>query len=138
MATECFGSIRRAAPGEFSGCITLREVLDSRRYRKQRRAPNAIRLCRPSFVIRGSDADLIGVKCPLEELERREQARGDRQIGFARWQFERVHQYGSYDLEIDTFQSTPEDCAYQLKSLLLSGKEPEAFRRLAKDFGTQR
>jgi hypothetical protein len=37
MATECFGSIRRAAPGEFSGCITLREVLDSRRYRKQRR-----------------------------------------------------------------------------------------------------
>jgi hypothetical protein len=105
MATGCFGSIRRAAPGEFSGCITLRELLDSRRYRKQRRAPNAIRLCRP---------------------------------GFARWQYERVHQYGSYDLEIDTFQSTPEDCAYQLKSLLLSGKEPEAFRRLAKDFGTQR
>jgi chloramphenicol 3-O phosphotransferase len=53
----------------------------------------------------------IGVKCPLEELERREQARGDRQIGFARWQYDRVHQYGAYDLEIDTFQSTPEDCA---------------------------
>jgi hypothetical protein len=39
MATECFGSIRRAAPGEFSGCITLREVLDSRRYRNHADTP---------------------------------------------------------------------------------------------------
>jgi len=79
----------------------------------------------------------VGVKCPLEELERREQPRGDRQIGFARWQYERVHQYGPYDLEIDTFQSTPAECALQLKSLLLSGNKPEAFRRLARDFGNQ-
>jgi len=58
--------------------------------------------------------------------------------GFARWQYERVHQYGPYDSEIDTFQSTPEDCAFRLKSLLLSGKEPEASRRLATEFGTER
>jgi chloramphenicol 3-O phosphotransferase len=74
----------------------------------------------------------VGVKCPLDELERRERARGDRQIGFARWQFERVHRYGSYDLEIDTYVSTPQDCAAQLKELLLSNTEPEAFPRLAR------
>ena len=74
----------------------------------------------------------VGVKCPLEELERREQVRGNRQIGFARWQFERVHRYGSYDLEIDTHASTPQECAAQLKELLLSNPEPEAFPRLAR------
>lgn len=72
----------------------------------------------------------IGVKCPLEELERREIARGDRQIGFARWQHERVHCYGPYDLEIDTSTHSPEECATQLRDLLLSGKSPQAFDRL--------
>lgn len=76
------------------------------------------------------DVFLIGVMCPLHELERREIARGDRQVGFARWQHDRVHRYGPYDLEIDTFGSSPEVCAGQLKDLLLSGIRPRAFERL--------
>ena len=80
------------------------------------------------------DVLFVGVKCPLEELERREKARGDRQIGFARWQSERVHRFGEYDFEIDTFENTPEQCAVQLKELLLSGRKGEAFRRLRKQF----
>ncbi len=72
----------------------------------------------------------VGVKCPLEELERRELARGDRQIGFARMQSERVHRYGAYDFEIDTHRNTPEECAELLKALLLSGQKGKAFDRI--------
>lgn len=80
--------------------------------------------------LRDNEVYFVGVKCPLEELERREVARGDRQVGFARWQFDRVHQYGEYDLELDTFAQTAEECAAQLKELMLSGKPPLAFERL--------
>lgn len=78
------------------------------------------------------DVLFVGVKCPLEELERREIARGDRQIGFARMQYERVHRYGDYDFEIDTDRNTPEECAAQLKELLLSGQKGTAkwFRKI--------
>jgi len=53
----------------------------------------------------------IGVFCPLDILEARERARGDRLIGLARWQYPRVHRNMRYDLEIDTSQMTPLDCA---------------------------
>lgn len=83
--------------------------------------------------LRDYDVYFIGVKCPLEVLERREITRGDRQIGFARWQHERVHRYGDYDLEIDTSIHSPEECAEQLRGLLLSGKPPQAFDRLREE-----
>lgn len=79
--------------------------------------------------LRGHDVLFVGVKCSLDELERRERARGDRQIGFARWQYDRVHRYGDYDFEIDTGSMRPEECAEQLKTLLLSGRKGEAFER---------
>ncbi|QLG89194.1 AAA family ATPase [Chitinibacter bivalviorum] len=54
---------------------------------------------------------LIGVHCDLDELNRREQARGDRAIGMAAWEFERVHQELTYDFEIDTTGISPETIA---------------------------
>ncbi|WP_309385948.1 chloramphenicol phosphotransferase CPT family protein [Cerasicoccus frondis] len=78
----------------------------------------------------GFDVYFVGVECPLEELERREKERGDRQVGFARWQNDRVHQYGAYDLVIDTGALTPEACATKLCELLKSGTKPTAFDRL--------
>jgi chloramphenicol 3-O phosphotransferase len=80
--------------------------------------------------LKNYDVYFVGVLCPLDELERREIARGDRQVGFAKWQYDRVHRYGAYDFEIDTEANSPEECAAQLKDLLLSGKRPEAFERL--------
>lgn len=82
----------------------------------------------------GYDVFFVGVKCPLEELERRELARGDRQIGFARWQYERVHRFGAYDFEIDTHFHSPEQGAAQLRDLLLSGRKGEVFARLHEQF----
>jgi chloramphenicol 3-O phosphotransferase len=58
---------------------------------------------------------LVGVHARLETLEAREKARGDRLIGLARWQFERVHNDMNYDLEIDTDHASPMDCAVSIK-----------------------
>lgn len=57
------------------------------------------------------DLHLVGVFAPLDILEAREAARGDRAIGLARWQFERVHRGMTYDLTVDTGAASAEDCA---------------------------
>ena len=56
----------------------------------------------------------VGVFATLETLEARERARGDRQIGLARWQFDRVHRGCRYDLDLATDERTPEDCAREI------------------------
>ncbi|HEY6747588.1 MAG TPA: AAA family ATPase [Mycobacteriales bacterium] len=53
----------------------------------------------------------VGVRCPLAEVVRREAARGDRTLGQARAQFEVVHAYAGYDLEVDTSLADPDTCA---------------------------
>jgi chloramphenicol 3-O phosphotransferase len=53
------------------------------------------------------DVRFVGLFAPLDVLEARERARGDRQAGLARWQFDRVHHDMIYDLEIDTAVATP-------------------------------
>ena len=57
----------------------------------------------------------VGVCAPLDVLEQRERHRGDRLIGLARWQFDRVHKDMRYDLEIDTSQATPLECAEAIR-----------------------
>lgn len=57
------------------------------------------------------DLMIVAVKAPLDVLEAREAARGDRSIGLARWQFPRVHAGLSYDFEVETATASPEACA---------------------------
>jgi chloramphenicol 3-O phosphotransferase len=57
------------------------------------------------------EAYFVGLFAPLEILEAREQARGDRLIGLARWEYDKVHEGMRYDLEIDTSSATPLECA---------------------------
>ena len=57
------------------------------------------------------DLSFVGLFAPLDILERRERDRGDRQLGLAKWQFDRVHRDICYDLEIDTAASGPVECA---------------------------
>jgi chloramphenicol 3-O phosphotransferase len=53
----------------------------------------------------------VGVFAPLDVLEARERERGDRTIGLARWQYDRVHKGKSYDLEVDTSRAGAMECA---------------------------
>ena len=57
----------------------------------------------------------VGVFAPLDMLEARERERGDRMTGLARWQYDRVHQGMTYDLEVDTCRATPMECAERIK-----------------------
>jgi chloramphenicol 3-O phosphotransferase len=49
-------------------------------------------------------------------LEAREKARGDRDLGLARWQHARIRPGAGYDLEIDTSRLTPEAAAARIKA----------------------
>jgi chloramphenicol 3-O phosphotransferase len=49
------------------------------------------------------DTFWIGVHAPLSELERREQLRGDRQIGEAAYHL-KTHSFCHYDVEVDSMQ----------------------------------
>jgi len=52
-------------------------------------------------VFKDIDIFFVGIHCPVEELERREKLRGDRPLGGARKDFETIHAFNCYDLEID-------------------------------------
>ncbi|MGW9175905.1 chloramphenicol phosphotransferase CPT family protein [Streptomyces decoyicus] len=73
---------------------------------------------------------LVGVRCPLQELERREIRRGDRPVGLAARQWDQVHAHGLYDIECDTAATSAEDCARQIKDFLPRRPAPTAFEQL--------
>ncbi|MEE4540935.1 AAA family ATPase [Streptomyces sp. V4-01] len=85
-------------------------------------------------VLAGADVFLVGVHCPLPELERRERARGDRPRGLAALQYGKVHAHGVYDVECDTGAASPRACAELVKahveSAVARGEAPTAFARL--------
>ncbi|MEV7468110.1 AAA family ATPase [Streptomyces kronopolitis] len=81
-------------------------------------------------LFRPEDVVLVGVRCPLAELERREQARGDRPPGLAARQFPRVHAHGVYDIECDTGSTSALDCARQIKEFLGRRHSPTAFAQM--------
>jgi chloramphenicol 3-O phosphotransferase len=59
----------------------------------------------------------VGLFAPLSVLEARERERGDRLIGLARWQYDRVHSGMTYDLRIDTTAVSPLESAHQIKTV---------------------
>jgi chloramphenicol 3-O phosphotransferase len=72
----------------------------------------------------------VGVHCQLEELERRELERGDREIGLAQSQFDVVHSFGEYDIEVNSDQLPPQDAANMIAASLLEIGPVTAFDRL--------
>ena len=73
------------------------------------------------------NAYLIGIQCPLEILEQRERDRKDRTLGQARAQFDVIHKYTKYDLELDTSKLTTDECVEKIIARLQS--PPEAFKK---------
>ncbi|MZQ80921.1 AAA family ATPase [Paenibacillus sp. 5J-6] len=74
----------------------------------------------------------IGVICSKEELIRREQARGDRQIGLAASQFSKVYRFNEYDLEVNTEELNPIECAEKILSFIKSDRDYSAFKKISK------
>ncbi|MDG0813984.1 chloramphenicol phosphotransferase CPT family protein [Cohnella rhizosphaerae] len=72
----------------------------------------------------------VSVNCSLEELQRRERERGDRNIGLANYQFNLVHAHGIYDLEINTEFNSTYECAQQIKQYLHNNFDLYAFKVL--------
>lgn len=69
-------------------------------------------------ILKGYDCIFIGVFCNGEELERREQNRGNRKLGIAIEQSLRVHQGIKYDLAIDTGLHSSKQCVEIIKQKL--------------------
>ncbi|GBP99597.1 putative O-phosphotransferase [Streptomyces spongiicola] len=88
------------------------------------RLRDCLRLFEPRNVV------LVGVRCSVEELRRRELARGDRPAGLAARQLRQVHAYGPYDVECDTTTASSTDCARRIRSFLTRRPFPTAFERL--------
>jgi chloramphenicol 3-O phosphotransferase len=75
------------------------------------------------------DVFFVGVHCPLDELERRERARGDRMIGEARDHLQVVHSFGPYDYTIDSTES-PSANAGRVIAAWRQRSAPSAFQRM--------
>ncbi len=73
----------------------------------------------------------VGVHCALPVLEEREKSRGDRTPGTAKRQFERVHTHAPYDIEVDTSQTTLEECIESILAARNQPQTPSAFETLA-------
>jgi len=68
--------------------------------------------------LNGLNFKIVKVECPLAELESREIARGDRDIGLAKLQYESIHEGVIYDINVNTLVNSPAQCAQKIiKSL---------------------
>ena len=86
-------------------------------------------------LLTGLDVFFVGVHCPLPELERRERERGNRRVGEARTDYQAVHSFAEYDLEIDSMQPN-QDNVNTLVDAWKSRQPPSAFDRIAARKGT--
>ncbi|MGG4106016.1 hypothetical protein AAXB25_19110 [Paenibacillus lautus] len=74
----------------------------------------------------------VVVKCSKEELARREQLRGDREVGLASLQYDNVYCFNEYDLEFNTEIMRSSECANEILNFIRSNKEYTAFKKLIK------
>lgn len=66
------------------------------------------------------DAFWVGVTCDVDELVRRETARGDRYLGFASGTSAVVHREMTYDLVIDTTNTPTDILAHQIYDAVMA------------------
>ena len=69
-------------------------------------------------VVERKSIFFVQMYCRIEELERREMARGDRPKGLARSQFNDVYSLAEYDLMLDSSHMDIDQCAWILKEKL--------------------
>jgi chloramphenicol 3-O phosphotransferase len=72
----------------------------------------------------------IKVNCPLHELERRELKRGDRTIGQAKGQLNNMNFNDIYDLEVNTYVNSIEECVRVIKNKIKLENQENAFKKI--------
>jgi chloramphenicol 3-O phosphotransferase len=63
-------------------------------------------------------------------LNRRETARGDREIGLAAGQTDKIIPKDDYDLVVDTHALTTEECARRIMDLIANPQSINTFKKL--------
>lgn len=81
-------------------------------------------------VFDGIRVYFVGVKCPIEVIDQREQSRPGRFPGTAYGHFITCHAHGVYDIEVDTSELMPHACA-SIVADYVADSEPTAFQELA-------
>jgi chloramphenicol 3-O phosphotransferase len=87
--------------------------------------PKWVQECACMFFDR--PAWLVAVRCPLTVVEERERKRKNRTLGQARAQYELVHKHVVYDIEVDTADQSPQECAEHIKDAIYHQVHPKAF-----------
>lgn len=87
--------------------------------------------------LRDQTVYFVAITCPLEVVERRERARGDRFINSAKAQMPLVHgPTRHYDLAIDTSMATPQQLAVVIKDYVTHTPKPQGFATMQGMFGS--
>lgn len=81
-------------------------------------------------AMEGIPALCVAVRCPIEELERREAARGDREPGYAASQVARVFAQGPLDVEVDSYAQTLDEMVHTIRAALISPPSPTFLTRI--------
>ncbi len=90
-----------------------------------------------SELLRHHKVYYVKVYCPIDELSKREIERGDRFIGEGKSHIEDgIHTWSSYDLEIDTFNSSPTENIQKIKDLLSENDTKTIFDKLNESHST--
>ena len=72
----------------------------------------------------------VHVICPLEEMQRREKERGDRVTGQSEEQLSELIPQDMYDITVDTFNNTQEECTAKIIEALNYPEKFTAFKTL--------
>ncbi|MCB1692500.1 MAG: AAA family ATPase [Pseudomonadales bacterium] len=81
-------------------------------------------------VFRDITVYFVGVRCPAEEIGRRERIRPGRFPGTAIGHLRICHAHGIYDVEVDTSAYLPNECADEVARFVHTS-QPGAFAKLA-------
>lgn len=80
------------------------------------------------YALKNVHTSFVGLNCPIDILERRERARQNRPIGWARNQSGRIHDDCIYDLLLDTSELSVEECAARILELFGASEWPAQAR----------
>ena len=80
----------------------------------------------------------VGIKYPIETIEKREEKRSTSPVGHARSHYKTVHYYDNYDLVIDNPEDSAEMIAKKIELFISKNPEPEAFKNYSQLFENQK